>query len=643
MANSNPKISVIVPVYNVEKYLDKCLNSLANQTYNNLEIVIVNDCSPDNSEKIIKEYCKNYKNIIYVKNEKNSGLAYSRNVGLDNATGDYIGFIDSDDYVQENYFELLYKSIVDNKSDISVCDMKLVYENLGTEEISRCCETDEHELIDFVNNGLAASACNKLFKKELINKYRFSVGKVNEDIAVVIPTLCDAKKISYTPNCYYNYIQRESSIQNSKFSEKRFDIFDGVDLTLERIKNNKQYDTLKDALVFNQIILLFIYVIPKDNRFIYRNKVISKYFKKIKKYNINQNKVLWSFYDKSGKKHQIYYRLLIKFGSMHLSFVVNILLSLYKLATKLLKKSVLKNNITLDTLFEKAVINQNYNNDVSISVVVPNYNYEKFLLQRIYSILIQKVKINEIIILDDCSKDNSRELIDDIVNKLNKVISIKSIYNKTNSGAAFNQWEKGFNLAKSDYVWIAEADDYCKKNMLKELIKPIKNNKDIIISYCDTAFINAQGNVFIKSIIPEIDIMKTGHFNSSFITDGKDEYNNYSFLNNTIANVSSCVIKKDKYDEEFALAKQYKQSGDWIFYVSLMQKGKIAYSNKTMNYYRVHGNNVSSVTKKQDHLNEIKRIHKYYENNYGLDKKQKEEINKRYEFLKEAWGLKDKK
>src|SRR5690606_8575004 len=99
-------------------------------------------------------------------------------------------------------------------------------------------------------------------------------------------------------------------------------------------------------------------------------------------------------------------------------------------------------------------------NDFTISVVVPNYNYERFMLQRLYSILYQTVKINELIILDDCSKDNSRELIDELYIKLKPYIDIKIIYNETNSGSAFKQWEKGFEVAESDYIWIAEADDY---------------------------------------------------------------------------------------------------------------------------------------------------------------------------------------
>ena len=188
-------------------------------------------------------------------------------------------------------------------------------------------------------------------------------------------------------------------------------------------------------------------------------------------------------------------------------------------------------------------------------------------------------------------------------------------------------------------MWIAEADDYCDSNFLKKVFNPMIKNEKILISYSDTAFIDADGKIMMSSIKPEIDIMKTGHWDKSYINDGKDEFKNYSFLNCTIANVSSVVFKKDNYDDLFKLSGNFKQAGDWLLYVNIMQRGLIAYYNKPLNYYRVHGNNVSSVTKKDAHLKEIKRIHKFYDEKYGLNKKQKNEIEKRYKFLTKVWNL----
>ena len=636
---NKPKISIIVPVYNVEKYVKKCIESLLNQTYRNLEIIIVNDSSTDNSEKVIKKVINNKKNVKYIKNKVNSGLSFTRNTALENASGDYVSYIDSDDYVPSDFYEKMVDIICKEKSDIVICDINIIYENENTEQRVYCGGIKK---IDFIDNGLAASACNKIFKKEIMQKNKFSVGKVNEDLAVVLPAIINSNKVSYCEDTVYNYIQRDNSIQNSSFSEKRFDIFYGVKLTLDRIKNVKEYEAFKELIVFHQIIVLFIYVIPKEPLFFKRVKWLRKFRILSKEYNIRSNKNFWHFLDTQPRMSKYYYKTISKLNCSGFSILSSLLISLLNIYKRYFKKNIIKKNITIENLIKLSKKqNKMKSSDISISVVIPNYNYEKYLYQRLYSVLNQKVKINEIIILDDCSKDNSRKLIDILYDNLKDYINIKKVYNEENSGSAFKQWKKGFELAKSDYVWIAEADDYCDSKLLVELIKPIKDNKDIYISYADTSFVDAQGKVMLKSIVPEIDIMKTGHWNNNYVNDGIDEYTNYSFLNCTLANVSSCIIKKDNYEKEFKLSGNYKQAGDWLLYVNIMRKGKISYYNKALNYYRVHGNNVSSTMKKEAHLKEIKSIHDYYRKNFGLNEFQENEIKKRYEFLKDVWKLGD--
>lgn len=636
----NKKISVIVAVYNTEKYVERCLNSLLNQTYQNLEIIVVEDDSTDNSKEVLKKYSHNDKvKLIY--NKKNSGLSYSRNVGLENATGSYIGYIDSDDYVDLDYYEKLMQSIIDSKAEIAICDIKVVDEDTNTEVISRCCNNDEFTVYNVVDNGLAASACNKLFKKELISKYKFAEGKVNEDIAVVIPTIVNAKMITYAKTYYY-YVQRGGSIQNSGFSDKRFDIFYGVKTTLERIKDNKDYESLKDAIVFNQLIVLLIYVIPKEKNWNRRKEILKKYNELVYEYQIRQNHNFWTFLQNCGKKHRIYYKMLFKLNCEGHYSLSNSLMSIYDLLSKVLKpKKVISDNINLEDLVLLAKKQKELpDEEIKISVIVPNYNYAKFMYQRIYSILRQNYKLYELIILDDCSKDNSKEVIDDICNKLKDYIDIKSVYNTTNSGSAFKQWKKGMKLAKGDYVWIAEADDYCDAKLLRTLVKPIKKNKNIMISYSDTAFIDTFGNIIIKSIKPEIDIQKSGHWDKSYVNNGLDEIKNYSYLNCTIANVSSAIIKNGDYEEYLKMSGEFKQAGDWLFYVNLISNGDIAYSNKILNYYRVHGNNVSSTMNHQKHIDEINKIHKYYVDKFDLTDKEIKMMKERIDFLKKAWKLK---
>ncbi len=636
----NPKISVIVSVYNTEKYIEKCLDSLLNQTYSNIEIVVINDCSTDGSLKILKKYAKKYDNMILIENKENKGLSYSRNVGLEKATGEYIGYIDSDDYVDSTYYEQMMKAIKKEKSEIAIADMKIVYEDGSFPDyVSKGCNGEVNTL-NIIKNGLAASACNKLFKREIIEKYKFSEGKLNEDLAVILPSIVAAKKISYVENNNYYYVQHTGSIQNSRFSDRRFDIFYGVELTLKRIKGCKNYAKISQAIIYEQLIVLLIYVIPKEKNLIRRHHILKKYNQLSKKYNIRRNQYFWKFLEEQGRKHAIYYKILFKLNCNELYILADLWMLMYDVLRSLLKAKNVKTDANMDDLIEKAKEQSKLNEKVSVSVVIPNYNYKRFLYQRLYSILSQKEKINEIIILDDCSTDDSRKEIDKIVDELEKYIDIKKVYNEKNSGSAFKQWEKGFSLAKSEYVWIAEADDYCSDKLLKQLVKPVVKNRDIIISYADTAFIDTVGNYLVKSIVPEIDILNTGHWNRNYVNNGKDEFNHYTYLNCTIANVSSCIIKNNNYSRFFKESGKFKQCGDWLLYANIMQLGDVAYSRQTLNYYRIHGSNVSSVTKKQAHMDEMKRVHGYFDEVYGLNKKQKENINKRYKILAKAWKLK---
>lgn len=636
----NKKISVIVAVYNTEKYLDRCIESLLNQTYKNIELVIVEDCSTDSSRKLLKKY-KGNKNIKVFYNRENRGLSYSRNYGLKKSTGDFIGYIDSDDYVEPDYYEKLMSSIKDNKSDIAICDIKLVDEQ--TNKIQRCkCYANDFDVYSVVNNGFAASACNKLFKRKNIEKYPFAEGKVNEDIAVVIPTVIQAKKISYADTCYF-YVQRGGSIQNSKFSDKRFDIFDGVKTTLERIKNEQDYEFYKNAIVYNQLILLLMFAIPKERNFIKRYKFLKKFNELSKDYKITKNTNYLEYLENSKRINQIYYKNLVSLNEKKMILLDNVWISFYKILRFLKHKKNKKLIPKIDIqCIEKAAKKQKKlaEQGIKISVVVPNYNYSNYLYQRVYSILNQNYKIHELIILDDASKDNSLFYIKQIEQKISEFVNVKVVVNDINSGNAFSQWQKGINLATGDYVWVAEADDYAKKNFLNEVGSPLKKNNNIVISYADTGFIDSNGYITKNSLVDQIDILKTNHWNASYVNKGISEINCYSYLNCTIPNVSGTIIKKGNYDEIFESAKKFHQSGDWFTYLNILNLGDISYINKTLNYYRVHGNNISQTFDKKAHILEIQRIYKFVKEKYGIDDEQQIQMYNRIKFLCKVWSVK---
>ena len=636
-----PKLSVIVSVYNTEKYVEKCIDSLINQTYENLELIIIEDGSSDSSLSVLRKYEKNAK-VLLIENGTNKGLSYSRNKGLELAHGEYVGFIDSDDYVENDYYEELMKSIINNKSDLAVCDMKFKFIGENPHELMvSCCPEYPFNKINVIDCGIAASACNKVFKKDLICKYKFAIGKVNEDIAVVIPAIVNANKITYTPNNYYYYIQRENSMQNSRFEDKRFDIVNGVNDTLKRISGCKDYKKISEAIIFNQIIVILTNVIPKEKSFRRRYQILKKYNQLTKNFNIRKNRYYWRFIDFSGKKHKLFFRMLFKVNELGLYLLSDVMISFYNFMERILKPKPVLSEVSLDDVILLAKKQKDLKTEeIKISVVIPNYNYARFLYQRVYSILAQDYKIYELIILDDKSKDDSKKVIDKLEKNLKPYINIKTVFNDKNSGSAFKQWEKGFDEASGDYVWICEADDYCNKHFLKKAVQPIKSDNKIVISYSNTAFIDVLGNTILKTIIPEIDIQKSNHWVNSYINDGINEILNYSYLNCTIANVSSAIIKNDNYKEYFKMSGEYHQAGDWLFYVNIMQKGKIAYNSEVLNYYRVHGNNVSSTMDHQKHIDEINRIHAYYLKTFKLNNHHKEMMKKRIEFLKNAWNLK---
>ena len=651
----NKLITVIIPCYNIENYIEKCIESIEKQTYKNIEIIVVDDGSKDKTVEILNNLQKKYSNIKVYQNSKNRGAAYARNFAIKKAKGEYIGFVDSDDYITEDYYEKLMQKAIEEDADLVATDIEVVFEGTNQPSIlSKSCNGDVTKF-NLVNNGLAASPCNKIIKKELIKKYPFLEGKINEDVASILPAIVNAEKVAYVDGIKYFYIQRENSVQNKEVNIKRIEMFDAIDTCFERIKEDKNFKKYKEAILYQQVVLLYMVIIPKQQDFIKRQELLDLFMEKQAKYKLYKNKYIKQFINEQPKTETRFYKNMIKPLKRGDAVMANEVIQnkdvmdrkkekIKDVIRKITKRTVIKRYIEIKDLVKLAKKqSKKKESGVTVSVVIPNYNYENFMLPRLYSILAQTEKIHEIIILDDCSKDNSRALIDRIVDQISPYIKVQKVYNTENSGCAFKQWKKGFALATGDYVWIAEADDCCDKTLLKNIIKPIKENKNIYISYADTAFINAWDKIILPTIKPEIDIMKTNHWENDFVDNGIEEIEKYTFLNCIIANVSSCIIKRDNYDDIFEKIIEYKQAGDWLFYVSVMKKGDIAFCNQPLNYYRLHGNNVTSVTKKQKHFDEIVRIHNEIRNMIEITDWHEQEIQKRYEFLQRVWNLGEEK
>ncbi|WP_338778803.1 glycosyltransferase [Metabacillus sp. FJAT-52054] len=225
-----PLLSIIVPVYNVEKYLAKCLDSIIDQTYSNLEIIVVNDGSKDKSKLICNDYALKDKRINVIHKE-NGGLSSARNTGLEIATGKYIGFVDSDDWIDSDMYETLLSSATKFNSDIVECNVRYVYKNKIEENVSGetiVCD-NKAALSYFLSDYkyFKPMVCNKIFHRNIFKSLRFKEGYIHEDGFFTYKALYKAEKVVYTAVAKYNYLQnRDGSIMDAKFSMSRLVILE---------------------------------------------------------------------------------------------------------------------------------------------------------------------------------------------------------------------------------------------------------------------------------------------------------------------------------------------------------------------------------------------------------------------------------
>lgn len=228
-----------------------------------------------------------------------------------------------------------------------------------------------------------------------------------------------------------------------------------------------------------------------------------------------------------------------------------------------------------------------------VSVIVPSYNHSRFLKQRIDSILTQEYVDFELIILDDCSPDNSRDIIEEYRNQP-KVSHI--IFNETNSGSVFKQWKKGIELAKGEYIWIAESDDFADNTFLSKLVPVLNNDKEIGLVYCNSKIIY-ESNKHTKSFntLNELRkyMFKTSLWDVSFTMDGFDFFERYLSKKCVINNASSVVFRRNAISDLSVNLDDYKFAGDWAVYCSIAKKHKISFLNEDLSFYRDHSTNVS--------------------------------------------------
>ncbi|MCT2564347.1 glycosyltransferase family 2 protein [Chryseobacterium herbae] len=260
------RVSIIVPVYNVENYLAKCLDSLVNQSLQDIEILVVDDGSKDRSGLIIEEYARNFPNKIKAFSKENGGLSDARNFGLDRASGEYIGFVDSDDYVTETMFEEMVQLAEKHEAKMVICNIQKVDQNgKVTQKLTQIPNMSEKiELKDHfsVFSDLSYFACNKLFKKELFDHKRFKKGVHFEDIQLIPQLLLECKVVAQTQNFHYQYLERTDSITKTH-TEKGLDILKAVkdvEDAFEKSEYSHKREELKNFQIFEGVYSFLAYV-----------------------------------------------------------------------------------------------------------------------------------------------------------------------------------------------------------------------------------------------------------------------------------------------------------------------------------------------------------------------------------------------
>lgn len=295
MKKQEELISIIVPIYNVENYLSKCIESILNQTYKNLEIILVDDGSKDNSGKICDNFAQKDERIKVI-HQKNSGVAQARNTGVKNCTGNYIGFVDPDDYISEYMYEYLYNNIIKYDADISMCQYTTCNEShIKFKNCNKTCCYKSEQAIKYLlmDRKIQNFLWNKLYKKSLFNNIVFPGGMVYEDIAVMYKLFEKSNVIANNMSIHYYYFQRTNSICNGKISKKK--IYDYIDINEKRKKNleEKVEKKLLDASI-TQTTLIAHFMVARN-----------------KNYNLYMDKKMINFYEKNIK-FKIYYILKMK-------------------------------------------------------------------------------------------------------------------------------------------------------------------------------------------------------------------------------------------------------------------------------------------------------------------------------------------
>jgi glycosyltransferase involved in cell wall biosynthesis len=540
-----PKISIIIPIYNVNKYLRECLDSIINQTLKTIEIICVNDGSTDNSLEIIKEYI--HDNRIIIINKNNSGYGDSMNQGLNIASGEYIGIVESDDFIDINMFENLYKIIKKGDIDIIRSNFYLYWEKNKKEALNfkilknlynKIFNPMELQNIFLVQPSIWAGIYKKLFLIKNDIKFLTTPGASYQDTSFFYKTLYKANKIFCTKKAFYYYRQTNSnsSVNNNTLNKV---IFAHIEL------NEIEKFIKKDVKLYN-----------KNQRYFNTKKIMTLLWNlnrvdKKKQYNKILYKEIYEILKSDNYIHE-------QFNNFEINFL-----------------NCLKNNGEERT--SEIFLYSPKEKNPQISVIIPIYNCEKYIKECLSSLIKQTFKNFEIICINDGSNDDTLKILKKFEAKDERII----IFNQNNSGPGIAR-NVGMKKSKGEYLMFLDSDDIFKKTMLEELYIKIKeNDSDIVI--CNSQNFEKKKwwkKFYEKNYLINNNIIKQKTFTSLDIE--KDFFNLFIWW-------PWDKLFKRKYIENLGIEYQNLKSSEDLFFVaaSVITAKKISYLDKILINHRI--------------------------------------------------------
>lgn len=256
-----------------------------------------------------------------------------------------------------------------------------------------------------------------------------------------------------------------------------------------------------------------------------------------------------------------------------------------------------------------------------VSVIVPNYNHSLYLRERIDSVLNQTYRDFEVIILDDCSTDNSSDIIESYRShtKIGQII-----FNEHNSGSTFIQWKRGLELAQGEWIWIAESDDWCVPHFLERMVGFIDNHPELGLCYSNSKLVDSDNNEIYTHFWS--DLLNAKDFSLDYVREKQMEFADHLIFQNNILNASAVVVRKEVLKKYINQIEQFRMYGDWLIWSQIAMECKIGFVAEKLNYFRTHNNNVRTKLKERYQLQEQLQLFKIFEaliNKLPLSKRKK--------------------